>query len=208
MPDKKSIAVIGYSGHSLVVIDAAKELKWNVKYYCEKNEVEQNPLNLIYLGDEASNHFDWDASSQFILGIGDNRIRKKIAQLILSKQKEILTVQHPTSVVSQLSNLGVGNFVAANAIVNAFATVEDFCILNTGCIIEHECRIKTGAHIAPGAVLAGNVTVGEQSFIGANAVVKQGVTIGDNVVVGAGSVVLQDILDNEIWVGNPAKKIK
>lgn len=62
--------------------------------------------------------------------------------------------------------------------------------------------------IAPGAVLAGNVMVGENSFIGANSVVKQGVTIGNGVTVGAESVVIKNIPDNEIWVGNPAKKLK
>lgn len=63
-------------------------------------------------------------------------------------------------------------------------------------------------HIAPGVVLAGNVTVGENSFIGANSVLKQDVKIGSGVTVGAGSVVIKDIPDNEIWVGNPAKKLK
>jgi acetyltransferase-like isoleucine patch superfamily enzyme len=62
-------------------------------------------------------------------------------------------------------------------------------------------------HIAPGAVLAGNISVGENSFIGANSVVRQGVKIGSGVILGAGSVVIKNIPDNEIWAGNPAKKL-
>jgi acetyltransferase-like isoleucine patch superfamily enzyme len=57
-------------------------------------------------------------------------------------------------------------------------------------------------------VLAGNVQVGERSFIGANASVKQGVNIGSRVTVGAGAVVLNDIPDGEVWVGNPSRKIR
>ncbi len=208
MPGKYSIAIIGYSGHSFVVLDAAKLMGLDVEYYCERNQVSFNPFEINYLGDEGSVFFDWRSIDQFILGIGDNRIRQKVADLILSQKKTILNVIHPSSIISNYATFGTGNFIAASVTVNALAKIADNCILNTGCIVEHECSIESGAHIAPGTVLAGNVTVGKNSFIGANTVVKQGVKIGDGVTIGAGSVVIMDIPDNEIWVGNPAKKLK
>jgi acetyltransferase-like isoleucine patch superfamily enzyme len=55
------------------------------------------------------------------------------------------------------------------------------------------------------AILAGNVLVGENSFIGSNSVIKQGTKIGENVIIGAGSVVLNDVPDNAIAYGNPAR---
>lgn len=208
MPDKNSIAIIGYSGHSFVVLDAAKQMNLEVKYYCERNQVSYNPFEINYLGDEGSDLFDWNSVDQFILGIGDNKIRQKVANLILSKKKMLLNVVHPSTIISNFATFGTGNFIAANVTINALAKIADNCILNTGCIIEHECAVENGVHIAPGAVLAGNVSVGENSFIGANSVVKQGVKIGKGVTVGAGSVVIKDIPDNEIWAGNPAKKLK
>ncbi len=207
MPDKNSIAIIGYSGHSFVVLDAAKQMNLEVKYYCERNQATFNPLDINYLGDEGSDSFDWNSVDQFILGIGDNKIRQKVANLILSKKKILLNVVHPSSIISNFATFGAGNFIAANVTINVLAKIGNNCILNTGCIIEHECIIESGAHIAPGTVLAGNVSVGENSFIGANSVVKQGIKIGKEVTVGAGSVVIKDIPDNEIWAGNPAKKL-
>lgn len=208
MPDKNSIAIIGYSGHAFVVLDAAKQMGLNVVYYCERKKVSFNPFDIKYLGDEGSESFNWNVVNQFVLGIGDNRIRQKVANLISSKKKIILNVIHPSSIISNYASFGTGNFIAANVTVNALAKIANNCILNTGCIIEHECVIEGGVHIAPGTVLAGNVSVGENSFIGANSVVKQGVKIGSGVTVGAGSVVIKDIPDNETWVGNPAKKMK
>lgn len=205
--DKSDIAIVGYSGHSFAVLDAAKKMNLNVKYYCERNKISYNPFEINYLGDEGSDSFDWNSIDEFILGIGDNKIRRKIADLILSKKKKILNVIHPSSVISNYAIFGNGNFIGPNVTMNAFAKIADYCILNTGCIVEHECIIGSGVHIAPGAVLAGGVTVGENSFIGANSVVKQGVKIGIGVTVGAGSVLIKDIPDNEIWVGNPAKKL-
>lgn len=208
MPDKISIAIIGYSGHSFVVLDAAKQMGLDVEYYCERNTASVNPFEINYLGDEGSKFFDWNSIDKFILGIGDNKVRQKVARLIVSKKKAILNVIHPTAFLSNFATFGTGNFIAANVTVNALAKIADNCILNTGCIIEHECVIESGVHIAPGTVLAGNVSVGENSFIGANSVLKQGVKIGNGVTVGAGSVVITNIPNNEIWVGNPAKKLK
>jgi sugar O-acyltransferase (sialic acid O-acetyltransferase NeuD family) len=208
VPDKSPIAILGYSGHSLVVLDAAKEMGLNVEYYCERNQISFNPFDIDYLGDEGSESFNWNSVDQFILGIGDNKIRQKVADLIAFNKKIILNVVHPTSIISNYAKVGAGNFIAANVTVNALVKIADRCILNTGCIIEHECIVESGVHLAPGSVLAGNVSVGENSFIGANSVVKQGVKIGKGVTVGAGSVVIKDIPDNEIWAGNPAKKLK
>ena len=207
MPDKNSIAIIGYSGHSFVVLDAAKQMNLEVKYYCERNQATFNPFEINYLGDEGSDSFDWNSIDQFILGIGDNKIRQKVADLILSKKKILLNVVHPSSVISNYATFGTGNFIAANVTVNALAKIGNNCILNTGCIIEHECIIESGAHIAPGAVLAGNVSVGENSFVGANTVIKQGIKIGSNIIIGAGSVVTKDILESNIYFGNPCKLI-
>jgi len=205
--DKKAVAIIGYSGHSFVVLDAAKQMGLDVKYYCERNQVSCNPFGLHCLGDEGSASFDWDSTDEFILGIGNNKIRQKVAALIVSKKKSLLNVIHPSAIISKYATFGKGNFFAANVVVNALAKIADHCILNTGCIVEHECVIHNGVHLGPGAVLAGNVSAGENSFIGANSVIKQGVSIGRGVIVGAGSVVVKNIPDHEIWVGNPAGRL-
>ena len=45
-------------------------------------------------------------------------------------------------------------------------------------------------------------------LVGANAVVVEGVHVGKNSVVAAGSVVLDDVPDNVVVAGVPAKVIK
>ena len=53
----------------------------------------------------------------------------------------------------------------------------------------------------------GNVTIGDNVFIGAESVVLPGVTIGNNVIVGANSTVTYDVPDGVVVAGSPAKVI-
>jgi acetyltransferase-like isoleucine patch superfamily enzyme len=51
------------------------------------------------------------------------------------------------------------------------------------------------------------IKIGNDVFIGANSIILKGVFIGDRVIIGAGSVVTKSIPNDEVWAGNPARKI-
>jgi|TARA_R100000501_G_C2622780_1_gene115964 sugar O-acyltransferase (sialic acid O-acetyltransferase NeuD family) len=205
--DKKLI-LVGYSGHGLVVADVALENGLNLVGYIDIEEKKSNPFNLKFLGSEKNLGIKFFKEPyQFILGIGDINLRKKIADYINSEGGEFSNIVDSSASISKTVTLRKGSFISKNVAINAFASIGENCILNTGSIVEHECLLGNNVHISPGAVLAGNVRVGDDSFIGANAVIKQGVTIGNNVVVGAGSVVIKDIKDNMKIVGNPGREI-
>ncbi len=201
-------AIIGYSGHAYVVAESYLSKGNLLEYYTNLIKVDNNPFSLAYLGCETDPNFKgWDMRLAFILGIGENNLRYKIAQLLLSKSQIIESVIDPNSIITKSATIGVGVFASKGVLVNAFSKIGDFTILNTGCIIEHECEISTAVHIGPGAVLAGNVKIGKRSFIGANSVIKQGVEIGDDVIIGAGSVIINNISSNTKIVGNPGRII-
>ena len=204
----REVVLVGYSGHGYVVADIAIASHINLKYYTDKSKISKNPFDLSYLGFEGNLGYKfWDKDYSYILGIGDNLIRRKTADLLISKEVTLLNVTHPSASISTKVQFGIGNFISRNVSVNALVRIGDICILNTSCIIEHECVIGNAVHIAPGAVLAGNVEIGDNTFVGANTVIKQGVKIGRNVIIGAGSVILKDIGDNKKIVGNPGKEL-
>jgi sugar O-acyltransferase (sialic acid O-acetyltransferase NeuD family) len=199
------IAIIGYSGHAFVVIDALQLAGKKVVAYCDQELKTNNPFELAYLGKEREataelENFDYFAS------VGDNGIRRKICEFVESAiGRPAITVIHPSAVIAASVQIGQGVLVSAGALINAFAVIGNGVICNTGAIIEHECRIGEYVHIAPGAVLCGNVSVGNNSFIGANAVIRQGISVGANAIIGAGSVVTRDVPDGAQVIGNPAR---
>jgi acetyltransferase-like isoleucine patch superfamily enzyme len=51
------------------------------------------------------------------------------------------------------------------------------------------------------------VTIGDDVFVGAHVTILKGVTIGEGAVIAACSVVTKDIPPNEVWGGNPVKRL-
>lgn len=204
----KEIILVGYSGHAYVVADAILDNGYKIVGYSDVNKASLDPYDLTYLGFEKDTDFvGWFREFPFALGIGDNRIRQNVSNLIEQKGKIVQTIIDKSATISKNVEIESGTFINKNVTVNALAKIGKNVILNTGCIIEHECVLGDAVHIAPGVVLAGNVTIGERSFVGANSVVKQGVNIGKDVIIGAGSVIITNIPDGKKVVGNPGRII-
>ena len=58
-----------------------------------------------------------------------------------------------------------------------------------------------------GYTKVGEVTIGDDVFIGNGAIILPNTHIGSNVIIGAGCVVAKDIPDNSVVVGNPCRII-
>lgn len=141
-------------------------------------------------------------------GVQDNIRRTEVFKKAISIGFEVINIIHPSAVIADSVSLGRGVAIMAGAILNSDTVIGNNVIINTGAIVEHDCLIKDNVHICPGAKMAGNVTVEESSTLGIGCVVIQGINIGKNCLVGAGSVVLNDVPDNTIVVGSPAKAIE
>ena len=102
------------------------------------------------------------------------------------------------------------------AVINIGAIVGAGTMIDMGAILGGRATVGAHCHIGAGAVLAGvvepasatPVIVEDGVLVGANAVVIEGVHIGRNAVVAAGAVVVEDVPDNAVVAGCPAKIIK
>lgn len=204
----KDIALIGYSGHAYVALEAFLSQGRNVAAYVDMSEKQNNPYELKWLGSEKDfSTIESLHEYEYFVGIGDNHTRKKVSELLAKKVGAPLNAIHKTAIVSHSLKIGEGNLLAPNCVINPQVRIGNGVICNTGSIIEHDCVLNDFVHVAPGAVLCGNIQVGEGSFIGANAVIKEGIRIGKNVIIGAGTVVISDIADGNKMVGNPQRML-
>jgi sugar O-acyltransferase (sialic acid O-acetyltransferase NeuD family) len=205
----RSAAILGYSGHSYVLIELLNSIGKEIVGYYDSAEKKMNPYNLPYLGSEQDKELLLTIGKYDVyIGIGNNAVRERIYTLLEKNNVNQPYAAHANSILSKSATILSGSVIMQGAIISAQVSLGKSVIINSGAIVEHECRIGDFSHIAPGAVLAGNVSIGVGSFIGANSVIKEGIKIGDNVTVGAGSVVIKDIASNTINVGNPSREIK
>lgn len=206
---RNSICLIGGGGHALVVAEAAQLAEQQViGFFDDRESGSLMHLASTWLGKiEDGNCLHLDVAR--ILAVGDLDFRVSLQEVIngIEPVFNYGTVIHPRAIVSDDAVLAGGTFVAAGAVVNCGAAVGIHGIVNTRAVVEHDCEVGANVHVGPGAVLGGGVRIGSRTLIGLNASVKPNVSIGKNCVVGAGAVVVQDVCDNDIVIGVPARSI-
>lgn len=204
MLTENRILLYGASGHAKVI--------------CEILEAQhRSPLALVDDNPNVTSLLDYPVyntiqqanivtGDQFIISIGNNRIRKAVSEKL--QPLPFTNAIHPGAVISPRSSIGEGTVVMANVSVNVHSHIGEHVILNTNCSVDHDCVVENFVHISPNAALAGGVQVGEGTHIGIGASVIQNIRIGKWVVIGAGAVIIEEVPDYAVVVGNPGKIIK
>lgn len=204
----KELAIVGASGHGKVIADIAEQIGYTVSFYDDaypnKTHLEHWSIHGTFDDLIAQNNTATNMINDVVVAIGDNAIRFQKIQLLQKNSFNLITLVHPTAVISPYASIAPGTVVFAGAVINAFAKIGVGCIINTAAVVEHDCSIDCFSHICPNVALAGGVSVGAKSWIGIGCQVKQLITIGDNCILGAGSTVINNIPNNTIAYGSPA----
>ena len=159
------------------------------------------PLEII-LDSRIRNQFP-----EALVAIGNSSVRMQWLSELSAAGYELPVVIHPTAWMSPSSQIGIGTVVFAQAAIQSQVVIGSGAILNTGCSVDHDTHLCAGVHICPGARLAGEVHVGDRSWIGIGASVIQQIRIGEDVTVGAGAAVVGDLPDGVTAVGVPARAL-
>lgn len=74
--------------------------------------------------------------------------------------------------------------------------------------VAHNVIIGRHCELTAGTIIGGSTTIGDTSWMGLNCTLKNKITIGGRVIVGCGAAVINDVPDEDIVAGVPAKSIK
>lgn len=122
----------------------------------------------------------------------------------------------PGALIREKVEIGDGAVIMMGAVINIGSVIGDGTMIDMGAVLGGRATVGAHCHIGAGAVLAGvvepasatPVIIEDNVLVGANAVVIEGVHVGKNAVVAAGAVVVEDVPDNAVVAGCPAKIIK
>lgn len=122
----------------------------------------------------------------------------------------------PGAFIREQVEIGDNAVIMMGAIINIGAIIGEGTMIDMGAVLGGRATVGKHCHIGAGAVLAGviepasatPVIIEDDVLIGANAVVIEGVHVGKNAVVAAGAIVIDDVPDNAVVAGCPARVIK
>lgn len=137
---------------------------------------------------------------------------KEILRALLSPESDVPGLHVPLNLEYGCNvTVGKGVFInfGATILAQAPVTLGDRVMLGPNCSLitvghpvnDHEMR-------ADGWEIAQPITVGDNTWFGANVTVLPGITVGKNCVVGAGTLVTRDVPDNSLVLGSPGRVVR
>ncbi|MCE5222320.1 MAG: 2,3,4,5-tetrahydropyridine-2,6-dicarboxylate N-acetyltransferase [Clostridium sp.] len=122
----------------------------------------------------------------------------------------------PGAIIRDKVIIGKNAIVMMGAVINIGAEIGDGTMIDMNAVVGARGQLGKNVHLGAGAVVAGVLEppskepcmIGDNALIGANSVILEGVKIGAGSVVAAGSVVTEDVPENVVVAGSPAKIIK
>ena len=202
-------------------IGAAKKRTPVKLYVKERAPVDYGEATVFGVGDRIV-FGDWDALRP-ILDANRDRIETVIVEsdcrnsaVPLLDLKDVPARIEPGAIIRDQVTIGKNAVIMMGAILNIGAVVGDGTMIDMGAVLGGRATVGKNCHVGAGAVLAGviepasatPVVVEDGVLIGANAVVIEGVHIGRGAVVAAGAVVIEDVPEDAVVAGCPARVIK
>jgi sugar O-acyltransferase (sialic acid O-acetyltransferase NeuD family) len=207
----------------MLVIGAKGFAKQLFELFCQLNELD----NLYFYDDLTQNCPDslfgkypvlksqdeakelFRTNNSFTLGIGNPYLRYKLANKFINLGGSLSSVISPKAYIGKYeNNIGNGVNILTGVIIENNVHISKGVLLNLNCTITHDTSIGEFSEISVGAHLSGGSVVGNFCSIGTGAVLLPKVKLGNNVVVGAGAVVVDNIDDNTVVAGVPARILR
>ena len=188
-----------------------------------KNKIAQQWTAIKYIDDVFTDKFKYGSEvlsfndlitavdlneAEFIIANGEPNIRKKIRDKLIINKYKLGKLVDLSTMVADTANIADGVIVTPMCSISSDAKLSNNSCINTMSIIGHDVIIGENSVISSMVNMGGACTVGENSYIGMGALVKEGVKIGANSIVGMGSVVYNDVPDDVIALGNPARVVR
>nr|WP_307990889.1 NeuD/PglB/VioB family sugar acetyltransferase [uncultured Niameybacter sp.] len=163
----RSLLILGAGGHGKVVLDVAESMKCyeTIHFLDDGKDVGTEVLGREVVGKISECHLHSRNYTDAIVALGNNEVRLELTEKLDQLGYHIPILIHPSSVVSQYTNIKEGTVIMPQAVINVGASIGKACIINTGAVIEHDCQVGDGAHIAYRAVLGGGAKVGDKVLV-------------------------------------------
>lgn len=213
----QKLVLIGIGANNSDVLDAVRavnavEPTFDLLGYLTSSgkPAAKEPLQLECLGD-FSRAREMPADVKFVGlsgGVGSYWRLPDFFESLGSPAERYATIIHPMAFVSPQSTVGPGSVVLGGCMIGPDTRIGNWTCLLQNVTMGHDGVIEDYCWVTAGATFSGNCRVGYNSYIGTNSTIVNGAKLGRQCLIGAGALILKDVPDQEIWVGNPGRKLE
>lgn len=104
--------------------------------------------------------------------------------------------------------MGKGNIIGTKCAFSTNVTLGDFNLFNCAIMVGHDTRLGNCNVIMSSVNISGGIEIGDENFFGVQSVLLQYLKVGNHTRVGANSVVIRSTKDGNLYIGNPATRVK
>lgn len=147
----------------------------------------------------------------FLLTMGDNRIRTELSEKIIGKGGNVPTLVHPTAVISSFAKVSkVGVYISPFTYVQADSSIGSNTVLLSHVNISHTTQIGNSCFIAGCATIGAYTKMEDFVFVGQGAlsISAKSKKIGHHAFIGARSLLTKDVPPCVVVAGSPARIIR
>lgn len=210
---KTGVYILGIGRNTVTIMDLVEDCGYEISGLLHYSH---DRIGEEYFGHSISGCFEDILANdsleglQFVLSMGNLSIRKEIYETIIKKGGTIPTLIHPSCVISQRCKIGNGVQIMPGSIVQGDSSIGDNTVITVNTVIAHSAHVGAHCLISGNVMIGAYSTVKDMTHIGQGSTVVSGKvnTIGNKCILGAGAVLVDDLPDNVIAVGIPAKIIK
>lgn len=208
-----NIAVVGTGGFAREVMSMLENInavtpQYNILGFVDKStDIVINGYPVI--GDDETINQTTEPIS-LVIAVGDPWLKEKIRNKYTNTLVSFPTIIHPSALIQSKDTVKIGDgcIICAGTIITCNIEIKDFVTLNLSCTVGHDTVISDYCSFMPSVNISGEINLENKVYVGTGAKIIQQLTIGENTIVGAGAVVVKSLPANCTAVGVPAKPIK
>lgn len=142
-----------------------------------------------------------------IYKVGYQKERIELFESLNIPDERLATFIHPFSYVAPNVSLSPGCVIMPNVSVSSGTVFGKCCRVMVGATIGHNSIFGNHCFFAANCCTGAYLELGHAVTVSLNATIREYVKIGNYSTIGMSANVLKDIGEDEIWIGNPAKKL-
>ena len=210
----KDIYALGIGHNTPVFIDLAEACGYTIvglyHYNDERTSEVDHGFNIIGSFDDLFAKGNLNGMN-FLLTMGDNKIRTELTDRIISLGGNVPTLIHPMAIISRFAEISpIGVYISPFTYVQADSSVGRNTVLLSHVNISHTTRIGDSCFIAGGATIGAYTTVENFVFVGQGALSISGKVknIGREAYIGARCLITHDVPEGVVFSGIPGKVLR